>query len=94
MLKPPLIDQFYKPEEILELSKNLTYCGPSPDEIALLLASKDSFKFFFTGADTRKVVIQTLNLKIEVQKLLSFPFDSSRKMMSVMVRFNNKGRLG
>ena len=82
---------FYSKTDIIELANNLKFCGPSPDEIALLLAAKNNFKFFFTGADSEKVIIQTLNLKFEVQKLIINGFESVRKMMSVLIKYKGQG---
>lgn len=70
---------------------NFRYCGPSPDEISLLESCKDVCRFFFIGADSSKVVIQTLTDKFEVEKLIMNEFESDRKMMSVLIKYNNRG---
>lgn len=82
---------FYTEKELAEFAENLMICGPSPDEIALLEATKKKFRFFFTGSDSHKVIVQAAGVKIEIEKLLFNGFDSVRKMMSVLVKFNDKG---
>ena len=77
-------------ENIKYLADNIKFEGPSPDEISLLTGCKDICKFFFTGADSKRVVIQTPNQKFEVEKLITNEFESDRKMMSVLVRHNGK----
>jgi phospholipid-transporting ATPase len=84
---------FYSRKELKALAENIKYCGPSPDEISLLTGCKDSCDFFFVGADAKRVVIQTPKVKFEVEKLVLNEFESNRKMMSVLIRFQNKGKL-
>ena len=73
-------------KEIKELANNLKFCGPSPDEISLLTGCKDICQFFFVGADSKRVVIQTPEVKFEVEKIISNEFESNRKMMSVLIK--------
>lgn len=84
---------FYTKSELKELAANIKYCGPSPDEISLLSGCKDNCGFFFVGADAKQVIIQTPRAKFEVQKLILNEFESDRKMMSVLIKFNGKGTL-
>ena len=78
-------------QNIKKMAENIQYCGPSPDEISLLSGCKDICGFFFIGADSKKVVIQTPNIKFEVDKIISNEFESDRKMMSVLIKHNGKG---
>jgi magnesium-transporting ATPase (P-type) len=84
-------DYFYSKKELENLARNIKYCGPSPDEISLLAGCKDSCGYFFVGADAKRVVIQTSVEKFEVEKLLSNEFESTRKMMSVLIKYKGKG---
>ena len=85
--------KLYSKKEIKLLANNLKYCGPSPDEISLLTGCKDLCEFFFVGADSKRVVIQTPELKFEVEKIISNEFESDRKMMSVLIKYQGKGFL-
>ena len=82
-----------KMKNIKAMANNIKYCGPSPDEISLLSGCKDFCGFFFIGADSSKVVIQTQNIKFEVEKLICNEFESDRKMMSVLIKYNGKGTI-
>jgi magnesium-transporting ATPase (P-type) len=86
-------NKFQTQENIKLFAENIQYCGPSPDEISLLSGCKDICGFFFIGADSKKVVIQTPNIKLEVEKIISNEFESDRKMMSVLIKHNGKGKL-
>lgn len=85
-------DGFYTESELKALANNIKYCGPSPDEISLLTGCKDNCGFFFTGSDAKQVIIQTPHEKFSVQKLMLNEFESDRKMMSVVIKYREKGR--
>lgn len=84
---------YYNKNELALLADNIKFCGPSPDEISLLSASKNICHFFFIGNDNNRVVIQTPHLKFEVEKLFLNEFESERKMMSVLIKYNGKGNI-
>lgn len=88
-----LTNHMQSKKDIKLLAQNIKYCGPSPDEISLLSSCKDICRFFFIGADSKRVVIQAPNLKFEVEKVISNEFESERKMMSVLIKHNGKGGL-
>ena len=73
------------------IKENLEFQGPSPDEIAILRASKNFCGFLFKGATINEAVIMEETGKEIVVKLdYVLKFDSIRKMMSVVVEIDNK----
>ena len=74
------------------LKNNTDYEGPSPDEIALLKASRDYCNIMMKGTNKNFTILYNeKNEDIEIEKLFVNKFNSDRKMMSVVIRF--KGRI-
>lgn len=71
-----------------QLKRHIAFEGPSPDEIALLSASKNYCGYLHKGSDSRLSIIYTANNEnIEILKRFTYPFDSDRKLMSVIVNY-------
>lgn len=64
--------------------------GPSPDEIALLRGSQFNFDIFLKSQNSKHLIISNNGHDLEIEKLFFFNFDSDRKMMSVLVRLQEK----
>lgn len=66
----------------------------SPDELALVQASCDvGFKFIEKTTEYQKISIEYLNKQEKYLVLAEFPFDSTRKRMSLVVREEISGKL-
>ena len=73
------------------LMDHIGFEGPSPDEVALLKASKNNCGYLHKGSDTKQSIIYTkLNTHIIVDKYFTFQFDSNRKMMSIIIKYKEK----
>ena len=74
-----------------DISKHTQFEGPSPDEIALLKGSKNHCGFLLKGADSRICTVMDSNNKnFLIEKIFLFKFDSNRKMMSMIIKFEDK----
>ena len=70
------------------MRKHTEFEGPSPDEIAILKASKDYCGFLLKGADSRIcTLVDKNNENFIVEKIFIFKFDSNRKMMSMVIKY-------
>ena len=68
---------------------NVVYLkGPSPDEVTLCDAAKN-YGYAFEGNFHNKITLDVLKKKREIEVLKQFDFNSDRKRMSVIVRYNN-----
>ena len=64
--------------------------GPSPDEIALLRGTRDYCNLYLKGQNSNLVILSNGVETLKIEKLFVFKFDSTRKMMSVIIRFQDK----
>lgn len=69
----------------------LKYSASSPDELALVNGAKDiGIVYFRRTASTISIRHNnSLNAEEDYEALIEFPFDSTRKRMSLIVRNNN-----
>lgn len=71
-------------------SNYIDFQGPSPDEIALLRGCRDNFNFYLKGSNSKCNILFNDGTTNEIEKYFVFKFDSTRKMMSVIVKFEEK----
>ena len=75
-----------------KLKAGIAFEGPSPDEVALLSASRDYCRFLHKGSDASLSIIHSSPVDgpeedIEIKKHFTFSFDSDRKLMSMIVEY-------
>jgi len=68
-----------------EISKEVVFTGPSPDEVALLFAIKD-LGFEFLEKKGEKLIISVNGNRAEYEILFQFDFSSERKRSSIIVK--------
>ena len=81
-------DPNFKDDDI----RSLKYSASSPDELALVVGAKEvGLVFNRRSASTITIKINN-NQEDEYETLVEFPFDSTRKRMSLLVRNNTTKR--
>lgn len=78
--------------EITDDAEIINYEGPSPDEICLVTAAKQQ-GYVFLGTTSNSTLVDIKDQKTEFELISLFEFDNKRKMMSVLIKHNNKYKL-
>ena len=76
------------PTDFEMMKKEITYGGPSPDEITLVDAAKH-VGFIFMGSTQESQKLNILGKEKQNKVIASFEFDSTRKRMSILIRDEN-----
>lgn len=77
--------------KFIRLKDNIEIQGPSPDEIAILRASKNFCGYIFKGSTISEAVVMDENeIDFEVKLKMINKFDSVRKMMSIVGEIDGK----
>ena len=78
---------------VLEIDdRGQRYESESPDEIALVQTAKD-VGYKYSGPSKGYQILEVFGKKIEIEQLVYFPFTSTRKRASVIVRHNGLVKL-